>query len=400
MGENTIKRKKCFIIANWMQGNALSGGDRIFIELSRRLKEKFDVSLLISKDGWQICRREGIGDLNHKIWADDKFNKYGYLISYFYRTLNSIVYSLKIKLEKDDIVYSSSDFLPDSIPAFILKFRYNIKWVAGFYLFAPKPWAKESPYKSCKFFTGLIYWLNQLPVYWLVKKFADIIFVTSEPDIDKFITRKRKRNEVVVIKGGVDISPSENFFQTEKPIPYNEREFGACFVGRLHYQKGVLEMVDIWNLVCKKKPEARLVVIGIGPLESEVKKKINMLELDKNIELVGFKNGEEKFKIFKQSKIVVHPATYDSGGMAAVEAMAWKLPGVSFDLEALKTYYPKGMLKVKCFDIEDFAKNILLLLNDAELYEKVSKDAYDWAKEWDWNKLLHRLEDNFNCLCK
>jgi len=32
--------------------------------------------------------------------------------------------------------------------------------------------------------------------------------------------------------------------------------------------------------------------------------------------------------------------------MAAMEAMAWSLPGVCFDLEALKTYYPKGMVKV------------------------------------------------------
>ena len=43
--------------------------------------------------------------------------------------------------------------------------------------------------------------------------------------------------------------------------------------------------------------------------------------------------------------MVVHPAIFDSGGMAAAEAMAWGLPGVSFDLPALKTYYPQGMIK-------------------------------------------------------
>ena len=31
--------------------------------------------------------------------------------------------------------------------------------------------------------------------------------------------------------------------------------------------------------------------------------------------------------------------------MAAAEAMAWGLPGVSFDLESLKTYYQKVWLK-------------------------------------------------------
>ena len=50
-------------------------------------------------------------------------------------------------------------------------------------------------------------------------------------------------------------------------------------------------------------------------------------------------------RIFKDSKIVLHAAIYDSGGMAACEAMACELPGVSFDLPALKTCYPKGMFK-------------------------------------------------------
>ena len=41
------------------------------------------------------------------------------------------------------------------------------------------------------------------------------------------------------------------------------------------------------------------------------------VDLAKNIELLGFKDGSEKYAVFKQSKIIVHPAIFDSGGMAA-----------------------------------------------------------------------------------
>jgi glycosyltransferase involved in cell wall biosynthesis len=71
--------------------------------------------------------------------------------------------------------------------------------------------------------------------------------------------------------------------------------------------------------------------------------------------------------------------------MAAAEAMAWGLPGVSFDLNALKTYYPKGMLKTSCFDTNEFAMNILSLLSNPLQYDAMSLDALKLVHEkWEW----------------
>jgi glycosyltransferase involved in cell wall biosynthesis len=120
-------------------------------------------------------------------------------------------------------------------------------------------------------------------------------------------------------------------------------------------------------------------------LLQEVKKTIEALGLDCNVSLLGFLDGEEKIKIFKRSKIVVHPAIYDSGGMAACEAMACGLPAVGFDLPALRTYYPKGMIKTGCYDHDEFAANILRLLEDDELYNRMSAEALDLAKRWEWD---------------
>ena len=68
--------------------------------------------------------------------------------------------------------------------------------------------------------------------------------------------------------------------------------------------------------------------------------------------------------------------------------MAWGLPGVSFDLESLKTYYPYGMIKTKCYNLQEFADNILLLIENKKLYNKISKkEAYILITQvWDWNK--------------
>lgn len=377
---------RLYVIANWMQGSELSGGDRILIELSRQLSKQMEVVLLVSEEGWAICRREGLEGVEHRLWASDYFNRFGYPVSYLYRTINSLAKSARLKINAGDIIYSSSDFWPDSIPAFVLKMRYNMTWVAGFYLFAAKPWLAASPYKGRRFFIGFFYWLTQIPVHWLVRQKADLVFVTSQPDVKNFVTSRRPEDKVVVVQGGVDLRPASAYLSSGRSLAPDQRKFDACFVGRFHYQKGVIELVKIWRLICDKKPSAKLVMIGAGPMDDEVKTEITRLKLEPNIVLTGFRNGEEKYNIFRQSRIVVHPATYDSGGMAAIEAMAWGLPGVSFDLEALKTYYPKGMLKTACFDLDGFAANIRLLLDDPVIYDRLKAEAIELSKEWSWDK--------------
>jgi len=282
-----------------------------------------------------------------------------------------------------DYVISTTDFLPDVVYSFLLKIRNpKIKWVASYFLEAPKPWAKNNPYRTSlgRYLIGVLYWLIQRFSYWLIRWKADFVLVTSKPDVKRFVTRKRPRRKIIIVQGGVDIGKAREYL--------NEKEqYDACFMGRFHYQKGVLELVDIWKKVCQKKPKAKLAMIGSGSLETDVRRKIKKYHLEKNIDLLGFKSGKEKYQIFKQSRIMVHPATYDSGGMSAAEGMAWGLPAVSFNLESLKTYYPKGMIKTKCFDFEGFAGNILRLLNDKNFYHQTSKQARDLiVKVWDWNK--------------
>ena len=379
--------KKLLIIANWMQGNALSGGDRIFIELSKRWSKKLDISIFLSKEGAYICRREGLNLINQNIWASDIFSGH-YLVDGIYRTIIGIFKVLRIQTNQGDIVLSSSDFLPDAIPAFILKLKNpQVKWIASFYLFAPKPWQKKSPYKGIKYLLGFFYWLSQLPSYYIIKYFADLVFVTSQPDVKPFITKNRKANKIIVVRGGVDILPADNYFELGEFVSIEQRYYDACFVGRLHYQKGILELIHIWKKVCKIRPQSRIAIVGIGPLEEKIHRLINHMGLQANIDLLGFLNGADKYDVFKKSKIIVHPAIYDSGGMAPAEAMAWGLPGVAFDLEALKTYYPKGMLKTECFDLDAFANNILYLLSDPNAHLTLSQEASKLIRDyWDWDQ--------------
>lgn len=293
------------------------------------------------------------------------------------------------QLSKFSHVYSASDFYPDFLPAFLAKiFHPRIKWIAAFYLKAPNPFDRQSPYhQNQQFLKGLFFYISQLLPQILIKHYADYVFLTSQPDIKLF-----PHKAVFVIQSGVDITASKKYLSSAKIIPLEKRPYHAVFIGRLHPQKGVLELVDIWHLLCQKIPQAKLAIIGIGQLEKPLKQKIIKHQLSNNIKMLGFLDGAKKYHIFKNSRLVVHPATYDSGGMAAAEAMAWGLPGVSFDLESLKTYYPEGMVKTPCFDFNQFAENIYQLLTKPKLYQSLSSKAIKLIEtKWAWSTKLSEI---------
>ena len=388
MKNSSNKALNIVIVSNsQVRDDILSGGDRIFIECAKRWAEKgHDIQLITCEEGYKMCQRYGLRNVNYFIVSSPRYRLPLYLL-YILRVIRGIILAWRMSHFRNIVVYSSSDFWPDSIPAWILKMRFRkVKWVAGFYLFTHNPFSGDSPYKGRFVLKGLFYCLSQMPVYCLVRRYADMVFVTNELDRWRFIDDKRLTpDKVVAVRGGVDV-------KTPAFIPELEgKEFDAVFLGRFHPQKGVLELIDIWEYVCKRKKDAKLAMIGVGELESEVKAKIKKYGLENNIVFFGFKDGVEKLKIFKDSKVVVHPAVYDSGGMAACEAMACGLPGVSFDLPALKTYYPKGMLKTPCFDLKVFAENIYTLLENEDFYQKLKREALELAKEWDWEKKSEEL---------
>lgn len=379
------------VIAHTNLGDSLSGGDRIFLNIIRYWKNKFRISVLGSPESRNLLQ-------HHKITASflpttpnkspiTTLNTLTLFWHHLSRFITGKIFCLNHRslFIEAQYIYTSSDFYGDFIFGFFAKlFNPKIKWLCGFYLLAPNPLDIHSPYiQNRHFFRGLIYYFAQIPTIILANTLADYVFVTSEPDIKIF------KNKSLVIQGGVYIPP---LAALKKIPPVSTRRYDAFFLGRLHVQKGVLELVDIWKLVTQQLPDAKLVIVGDGELMTELKIKINKLKLHKNIELKGFLIGDEKFQLIKNSKIVVHPATYDSGGMAAAEAMAWGLPGVSFDLLALKTYYPQGMVKVKLNDISAFSLAILNLLNNSSYYRQLSSQARQMVtNNWDWSKRLQNI---------
>lgn len=381
---------KFSIFALAAHGTGISGGDRIFIELARRWSEKFPVDIYLWKQGLQMCKSQNLSG-KHLTFKQTKISEWSeniFLINYLFRIFEGVRLGFTLNLENkpSTFVYNASEFWMDSLPCMILKMRFpKITWVASWYQTAPNPLRgfKESGVRDESYkLSALLYWLAQLPIKPLVTKFADKVIVNNDDEKKRFPEHTKNGDSIVMI-GAV---PLENINEWVRKTPNVKKEYDAVFQGRFHPQKGVLELIDIWKLIVKNKPDAKLAMIGDGPLRKNIEYRIKNLELEKNIKLFGYVfDGDQKYKIFSLSRVVVHPAFYDSGGMASAEAMAFGLPCVGFDLKAYESYYPKGMVKVAIGDKNMFARAILHLLTDKQYYDIMASDARSMIeKNWSW----------------
>ena len=375
------------VVALAAQGGGLSGSDRIFIELARRWAVTTPVRVHVSEAGARMCARNALDTSLVDIWRAGKLGQTGRTIQYMGLTILGISHLLRARLAPGALVYSASDFWPDSLPCAARKLLRRTRWVAGFYMFAPPPrQGFEGQFRAGKpRIQDVFYWLSQRAVLPLVRRYADVILVTSQPDKDRLVSLRVPPERVLVVRGGVDVKLAE-----KAPLA-GGLGYDGIFVGRLHVQKGVPQLLDIWSRVVAERPAARLGIIGDGPLHTQLATAIKQRGLSSNVKLLGFLDGVEKYGIIKHASLVLHPALYDSGGMAACEAFACGVPGIAFDLPALRTYYPRGMVKIPPFDLDDFAAAVLRLLEDDDGRLHLGREAWEYAQEWDWDKRAREI---------
>lgn len=394
---NSLKRFIFFAYA--AHGKGISGGDRIFIELARRWSKDHKIDIYLWQEGYEMCQRQNLASKNiiFHISSMHPWYQFGFLINYFARIVQSIITAVLLPIKNVDsvICYSSSEFWMDTVPAIILKLRYShIFWLATWFQTAPNPIKgfsrgnREKTYKLSAF----LYFLSQLPIKPFIKRMANFVLVNNEDERKEFPYLEHN-HKVGVLIGAVDLELIDSFKKMHKNT---KKIYDAVFQGRFHPQKGVVEMIEIWAKVVRKIPNAKLVMIGDGPLMKDVKQKIYEFTLEKNIILTGYLfDGEKKYNYFNDSQIVVHPAFFDSGGMAAAEAMAFGLPCVGFDLDSYKSYYPVGMVKIPVGDLSAFAKGVITILESKEQRAKIGKQAQNAIyQNYSWDKRADEIVNN------
>jgi glycosyltransferase involved in cell wall biosynthesis len=96
------------------------------------------------------------------------------------------------------------------------------------------------------------------------------------------------------------------------------------FIGRFEKQKNPLFLIDIFNEISKRQSNAKLVIIGSGSLENQMRKKVNHYQIDKKVEFLGRREDIKQF--YNAFDAFLLPSLYEGLPVVGLESQSAGLP--------------------------------------------------------------------------
>jgi len=360
----------------------VSGGDRHKLEICKRFRSYgYESAMLTTETGAEILKQNDICVKTYTVSAP--FEKIlcrsvtGLILVYITRMIKVIPLIFKLH-EHFSMICTFSHFLVNVLPAVAVSRRnFGSKLVVYIHHLEPKPLKRSEHHELLPSVFG---WLSQSFSLLLIKVYADIVFVNmlDEDSITKLGISEEK---VKVMYQGLEL---EKIAQAKS----GKKEYDACFLGRLAPFKGIFDLVDVWENVCRVFPQARLAVIGseLKGYVDQLKRRIKVAGLEENILLLGVLPEDLKYAILKACKIFVFPSYEEGWGIAVCEALACGLPVVAYDLPAYKIFRD-AIITVPVGDKDAFSEAVLELLLNETLRMEIGKKAEIAARQFDWNKI-------------
>jgi rhamnosyl/mannosyltransferase len=213
---------------------------------------------------------------------------------------------------------------------------------------------------------------------------ADKIIVATPQHIESSPFLKNFREKCVVIPYGIDISRFTLNDKMRGKVAGIHNTYGSkiiLFVGRLVYYKGVEYLIE-----AMKEVDAKLLLVGEGPLKKNLINLANKMGIKDKIVFVGMVDDEDLVSYYHACTIFTLPSIVNSEafGIVQIEAMACGKPVVNINLPTGVPYVSlngETGITVPPRDSSALADALNVLLNNADLCAKYGQNARKRVEE-------------------
>lgn len=186
---------------------------------------------------------------------------------------------------------------------------------------------------------------------------------------------------ITVIHNGISSS-----HRLEKFI--KEKDHTLIFLGAISRDKGIEDALKVFSIIHAKEKKSKLWVVGKGEkiYLDYLKLLCRKLNVEGSVTFTGFVTEREKFRFLSKSHLLINTSIREGWGLVIIEAASVGTPAVAFDVPGLRDSIKDKVTGLLCEerDVNKLAKIINNTLANKDLLTRLSKNAYQWSKQFSW----------------
>lgn len=208
---------------------------------------------------------------------------------------------------------------------------------------------------------------------------CDVCYTVNE-GIEKIVLEEYKLNrKLLIAKNATTMELSKDIKKSRKRINelhnLKDTDNVFLFVGRLNKLKNIFLIVDSLNKI-KDKINFKMLFVGTGQDEKELKNKIKEYNLEDRIILCGKISDRELLRdYYTRSDLFLFPSLYDASSVVQVEAASQKTPTL-FLKEAATAANIIDNHNGYLTDEDNYSNKIIEILSDKNKYKEVCENVY------------------------
>ena len=295
--------------------------------------------------------------------------------SYYPFYIPSAVMRIKRKIREidPDAVHAQGTFTPYSTAATLVCKEYpTLLSVRGIVA------------RELKFNTGLSFIfsasIERINERYVLYKIPNIIVNSPQ---SKDVIQNMTSSNIYVVPNGVDFDDIQKI-RVEDHLKHP----AILFVGGLGKVKGIDVLLNAVPIIRKEIPNLHVYIAGSGYEDNNLKKLVEELNIENNVNFLGFISGDEKYAYYKSADIYVQPSRYETFGVVLLEAMACGKPIVASNVGGIPFVVDDGKtgLLFESENVEELAEKVILLLRDKDLRAKMGEAGRERARGFTWER--------------
>jgi L-malate glycosyltransferase len=199
------------------------------------------------------------------------------------------------------------------------------------------------------------------------------------------------KKEINVIPNFIELNTTPDYNPCKRSVMANADERIITHISNFRKVKNIPDVIQIFYRI-QQKIKAKLMMVGDGPEKVKAEKLCEELGISDKV--IFFGNSNEINQILNYSDLFLLPSQTESFGLAALEAMACKVPVISSNSGGLPEVNIQGVSGYlsDVGNIEEMADNALKIISNDVVLNKFKAKSFETAQLFSIEKIVPLYE--------